>query len=166
MKKNNADYWIETLNLERHPEGGYYREVYRSKESIQASALPPRFKGKRAFGTSIYYLLRAGEFSAFHRIQSDELYHFYDGGSLAIWILTPQGELELKSLGTITQTVPQHLIPAGSWFAAEVIQGDYVLAGCTVAPGFEFEDFEIARKENLIKEYPAHAALIQRLSIS
>ena len=79
MKNELADYWIDKLELLSHPEGGFYKEIYRSDEAISADALPERYKGERSFSTSIYFLLRENEFSAFHRLQSDEIWHFYSG---------------------------------------------------------------------------------------
>src|SRR5687767_2220893 len=94
----SADYWIEKLNLQPHPEGGHYRESYRSSGIIAASGLPHYF-GSRNFATSIYYLLNGNEFSAFHKLKSDELWHFYDGCSLDIFVILPDGNMIAKVLG-------------------------------------------------------------------
>jgi predicted cupin superfamily sugar epimerase len=156
-----AKYWIEKLALVQHPEGGYYRETYRSAETIPQSGLPGRFDGPRTFSTAIYFLLPAGEISALHRIKSDEVWHFYDGGSLTIHVLSDAGEYAPIELGS--EAEHQAVVAAGCWFGAEVRQGDFVLAGCTVAPGFDFRDFEMADRF-LCSNYPAHRALIERLT--
>lgn len=147
-----------------HPEGGYYKETYRSTEKIPSSALPNRFSGDRSYGTAIYFLLLKDLFSAFHRIQSDECWHFYEGDSLHVHVLHLNGNYELIRLGRNTSQgeVYQAIVPAGAWFASESI-GEYSFVGCTVAPGFEFADFELANEDGLKKDYPAHAALIERL---
>ena len=160
--------WIETLSLEPHPEGGFYRETYRS----------PRLLGGRApVSTAIYYLLRNTDVSAFHRIASDELWHLYLATPLTrlrIWRLTPEGRLGTFLLGNepARNEVFQEVVPAGDWFAGEVEVLDgadrresYVLAGCTVSPGFLFGDFELADGDALARRWPNHADLIRRLSV-
>lgn len=161
--------WIDHLDLEPLPEeGGLYREIYRANESIAAKALPDRFEGDRPFSTSIYYLLEAPEFSAFHRIQQEELWHFYDGTSCTLHIINPEtGTLSQPTLG---RDIPagqqlQIVVPRGHLFAATVDDAEgYVLAGCTVAPGFTFADFEAPPRHLLIDRYPQHADLIIRLT--
>ena len=96
---NSPDHWITQLNLLPHPEGGWYRETYRAAESIPAAGLPARFRGPRAFGTSIYFLLPAASFSAFHRIHSDELWHFHAGDPLELHLLHPDGRHEMRPVG-------------------------------------------------------------------
>jgi len=162
-----ADRIISHLNLVRHPEGGWYKEVYRSNEEIMASALPERFAGNRSFSTSIYFLLHKSEISAFHRIKSDELWHFHAGSTLTVHIITPDGEYKALQLGAdCTNAISfQGVVPAGCWFGAEVTgSGDFALAGCTVAPGFDFTDFEMAERESLLKRFPAHQEIIIRLT--
>lgn len=133
--------WRQRLRLRQHPEGGWYRETYRSADGIPASALPARYRnGNRAFGTAIYYLLSDGAFSAFHRVASDELWHAYAGGTLCLHLLTPTGarRLRLSPRPGARDAHPQALVPAGTWFAAELERpGAYALVGCTVAPGFD-----------------------------
>ncbi len=163
----NAEYWIEKLALQAHPEGGYFREMYRAGESIPADALPARYASGRAFGTSIYFLLRHEAFSAFHRLQSDEGWHFYTGQAVTVHILSPAGQLQSHRMGPAFEAGEcfQLHIPANHWFAAEVDEpGGYCLVGCTVAPGFDFADFELAAGEKLAGQFPAHADLIQRLT--
>jgi predicted cupin superfamily sugar epimerase len=158
---------IRSLGLVRHPEGGWYRETYRSGETAPAASLPERFGGSRSFGTAIYFLLDKGDVSALHRIKSDELWHFYAGATLTVHLLTPQGEHGTIRLGRDLEAgeAYQAVVPAGCWFGAEVSgAGDYSLVGCTVAPGFDFADFELGSRESLLKQFPGHADLIQRLS--
>ncbi len=163
----DAAYWIEKLGLSRHPEGGWYRESYRAEESIEGRYLPRRFSGPRSLSTAIYFLLEAGDFSAFHRLKADEIWHFYDGGPLAIHALGENGFLHGKKLGRdhAGGQVLQLVIPAGSWFAAEVANASaYALVGCTVSPGFDFRDFELGDRRKLEAAFPSHAGLIGRLS--
>lgn len=158
--------YIEKLNLIEHPEGGYYREVYRAKGTIKREALPESFKGYRAFATSIYYMLQGEQVSKFHRIQSDELWHFYAGSAMVVTILDPQGNISARRLGpSIEKEELLFYVPAGHWFASEVLdKSSFCLAGCTVAPGFDFEDFEIADRAKLLKEFPQHQSVIERLT--
>ncbi len=157
---------VQLLNLQPHPEGGYYREIYRSEGTIQQTCLPDRFHGNRSYSTSIYYLLQKGDFSAFHRIKSDEIWHYHLGGQALIHILDPKGNYQCKVLGNDIANGAsfQVIIPAGYWFAAEPAPGnDFTLAGCTVAPGFDFTDFELANKKDLLQQYPNFHDLINRL---
>ena len=163
----NAKYWIEKLALLPHPEGGSYREVYRSNEICPAQGLSARFGADRAFSTAIYFLLPLGEFSAFHRIKSDELWHHYDGGDLEIIVIHPNGKLQSLILGKKSpDATPIHIVPHGSWFAARPLPGydDYVLCGCTVSPGFDFADFEMAASDELASCFPQYADLILQLT--
>ena len=153
---NSVEYWIKNLNLQAHPEGGFYKETYRSPEIIASCGLPPRFIGTRNFSTAIYFLLRSQDRSVFHRINSDELWHFYQGSTLSIYILTDQG-LQIQKLGTdlLSGESLQVMIPANCWFGARVGKKEtYALCGCTVAPGFDFQDFEMAHRDELVKQYP------------
>jgi uncharacterized protein len=163
-----VDYWIEEYQLLPHPEGGYYAETYRSAEELGSEALPARFSGARSFSTGIYFLLEAGNFSAFHRIHSDEMWHFYTGGALEIFVINPaDGNLRIIRLGSDPgqgETF-QAVVPAGAWFASRPADGtSYALVGCTVAPGFDFADFEMAEREMLQAAYPQHSALITTLT--
>ncbi len=164
-----ARYWIEKLNLVKHPEGGYYVRTYFSREWIEKEHLPPRFGGSRPFSTAIYYLLPGDESSAFHRIHSDEMWHFYAGSSLTLHILDSKGRLNEKKLGRDFDGGErfQQLVEAGCWFAATVEDNaSYSLVGCTVAPGFNYEDFEFADREALMARHPEHRELIGRLTRS
>lgn len=154
--------WKKRLKLKKHPEGGYYAETYRSKESI---ATPRRFTGKRSTSTAIYYLLEKTDFSSFHRIKSDELWHHYDGCGIMIHILTRTGRYKKILLGKDKGMTPQAAVSAGDWFASELNdKSGYALAGCTVAPGFDFKDFELASASILTKKYPRHKELISRMA--
>lgn len=162
----DAAYWIKHLELKPHPEGGYFREVYRSSEMIGHKALPQRFAGPRCFCTSIFYLLEAGDFSSFHQIRSDETWHFYGGGTLDLFVLN-KGQVEHHQIGSRVDRGEklQWTVPAEAWFAARPAAGAaYVLTGCTVSPGFDFADFSLAKTENLIALYPQHSELIARLT--
>lgn len=155
---------VQRFDLKPHPEGGFYSETYRSIESIPRTALPDHFTGDRYFSSAIYFLLEQGNFSAFHRIKSDECWHFYSGDPLWIHVLYEDGRAETITLGNTPDTVYQYVVPAGCWFASETAPtGIFSLVGCTVAPAFDFADFELAKAEELIRNYPAHQNLIQRL---
>jgi predicted cupin superfamily sugar epimerase len=166
---NDAQHWIEQLALERHPEGGYYRESYRSGESIAPSELPNRYSGARQYATAIYYLLEGEDFSAFHRILTDEIWHYYAGCETRLHLLDTSGTYTLLKLGANLGNgeKPQVTVPAGTWFAAEPSDKHaFTLAGCTLSPGFDFDDFEMGGRQLLCGQFPAHADLIQRLTRS
>lgn len=166
MHSLTAQQIIASLELAHHPEGGWFRETYRCAESVPAQALPPRFEGDRSLSTAIYFLLQAGEISALHRIKSDELWHFYAGSPLLIHAIFPDGHYRAQRLGSgcTAGNLYQVVVPAGCWFGAELVGTQYALVGCTVSPGFDFADFELADKEQLSARYPQHATLISRLS--
>ncbi|MFB6098851.1 MAG: cupin domain-containing protein [Salinibacter sp.] len=164
---DTARAWIDHLDLERHPEGGYYRETYRTADSIPETALPGRFDGPRDVAALIYFLLPAEAVSALHRIQQDEVWHFYAGAPMTLHQIAPDGEYRTQTLGrAVTKNQQLHaVVPAGTWFGAAVEADDgYGLAGCTTAPAFEFEDFELADREALTETYPEHRAVIERLT--
>ena len=165
MKK--AEYWISRLGLEPHPEGGYFRQVYKAAEEI-TEGLPDRYTGPRAYSTSIYFLLTEDNFSSFHRLQSDEIWHFYYGSSIRIHLISPEGNYTHVDVGQNMEKGQyfQGLIPNNHWFAAEILEKKYGLVGCTVAPGFSFEDFELAERESLVRLFPQHEALITRFTRS
>lgn len=157
---------VDTYQLQPHPEGGYYKETYRSKETIHPGSLPDGFTGTRNFSTAIYFLLIAGQFSAFHRIKSDELWHFYAGGPLQIFVIEPAGEQYTILLGSdiLNGQAMQAVVPAGCWFASRPLANEgAAFVGCTVSPGFDFEDFELAKAKELSKLYPQHQQLISQL---
>jgi len=165
---HSAQYWIDKLQLIKHSEGGYYREVYRSTEFVHKKNLPERYSSFRSFSSSIYFLLESAEFSAFHRLKSDEIWHFYEGSAVAVLMITPKGEFRKIVIGRNADLneVYQAVIPKGFWFAAHVKDAaSFSLVGCTVAPGFDFEDFEMWKKDELIKLFPQHISIIERYSI-
>lgn len=153
---------IQFYQLLPHPEGGYYKETYRSSESIPADSLSERFIGNRNFSTAIYFLLEENSFSAFHRIKSDECWHFYSGDAVDIHVLLENGNYELIKLGSNIEMGEQFqaIVPAGAWFASKT-NGTYSLVGCTVSPGFDFADFELAKAAELAEHFPGQLALIQ-----
>lgn len=157
---------VQHYNMHPHPEGGYYVETYRSDEIIPHSVLPDRYAGETAYSTAIYYLLPEGVFSTFHKISSDECWHFYAGGPLHVYVIHKNGELQIVKLGPDIangQTF-QYVVPGNCWFTAEPAKGaGFSFVGCTVAPGFNFTDFELADAAALIKEYPKHINIIKRL---
>jgi len=157
----------EELGLIPHPEGGFYKETYRSNELVSTLELPERYTGNRCFATAIYFLLVKNSFSAFHRIKSDETWHFYEGNPIEIITISDEGKLEKQLLGTNWKNneVPQFTIPSETWFASRVYNGgEYGLAGCTVYPGFEFSDFEMAERKALQEKFPLHTSIIQELT--
>jgi predicted cupin superfamily sugar epimerase len=162
----NAAQLIQQYNLQPHPEGGWYKETYKSHELIPADALPKRFGGNRVFSTAIYFLLEHGNFSAFHRIKSDECWHFYAGDPLRVYVLQPNGHLDSINLGNdIFQGQQfQYIVPANCWFASRPLPGSsFCFVGCTVAPGFDFADFEMADAASLIVKYPQYQNIIKEL---
>ena len=165
-----ATYWVEQYNLLPHPEGGYFAETYRSTEHIHKDALPERFTADRSFSTGIYFLLETNDFSAFHRIKSDEMWHFYAGEALDIFVIYPEtGNLEIIKLGPNPDNGEtfQAVVPAGTWFGSRPATGsNYSLVGCTVAPGFDFADFEMAERELLTDLFPQHEKMIRELTFS
>ena len=162
----NAQQWVERLGLGPHPEGGFFKETYRSDLNLPVSALGGDFSGGRSVSTSIYYLLSGEDFSALHRIRSDELWHFYDGSPLVVQGLHPTGEREDWILhNDPSGGHPQAIVAAGTWFGSRLQDpGGYALVGCTVAPGFDFSDFEMANREALKSAYPEHADWIDSLT--
>ena len=163
----SAAAWIEHLQMEKHPEGGWFREIYRSSESIAKTALPDRFAGDRAFSTAIYFLLEGDDFSALHRICQDELFHFYAGSSMTIHQLSPSGEYAASQLGADVSRgeLPVVVVPSGCVFGATVNHPQsYSLVGCTVAPGFDFADFVMPKCAELKTQFPDHEAIIERLT--
>jgi uncharacterized protein len=165
--RKDARYWIDKLALEAHPEGGYFRQTYRSDIGFEKEALPPGFSGRRAASTAIYFLLEGENFSAFHRLRSDEVWHFYAGGPLLVHGIDHHGRYSEIQLGNEPESgqVFQATVKAGCWFASCVRDFEsYSLVGCTVSPGFDFEDFELARRDELAALYPQHRKLIETLT--
>lgn len=156
---------VDQLGLLPHPEGGFFRETYRAPLTL--TGLPAGFAGPRSASTAIYYLLERGDMSALHRIASDEVWHHYAGGTLTVHVLHPDGRHEALRLGTdlAAGVQPQAVVPAGAWFGAR-LEGDddFALVGCTVAPGFDFQDFELGERGALEQTFPEHTGLVRSLT--
>lgn len=156
---------VTKLDMKPHPEGGFYKETYRSDGVIPKDALGRKFSGARNYCTGIYFLLTSENFSAFHRIQQDEMWHFYGGSSLYVHIIDTNGLYKRHAVGMNLDEgeTPQLVVPADCWFASSVKEKDnYSFVGCTVSPGFDFKDFELAERSKLIQEFPAHKETIAK----
>jgi uncharacterized protein len=163
----SAEEYIKKLNLSRHPEGGYFSEIYRAKGIIPQLSLPLRYNGGRTYSTTIYYLLESGDFSSLHRLDSDEQWFHLDGSALIIHSIDPDGKYEKHCVGKNLEKseTPFTFISHGSWFGATVDESNtFSLVGCVVAPGFDFEDFELAKRDVLIKQFPQHKEIIKKLT--
>ncbi len=159
----NADQLIEELNLEAHPEGGYFRETYRSKDFLTEEAIP-QYPDGRSLKTAIYFLLKSGQKSAFHKLRSDEFWYFHLGSPLEVYIIHPDGSLQKEILGINFEQghTPQLLLPKGTWFAARCVNANsHTLISCSVTPGFDFSDFELADRDQLTSAFPQHKELIE-----
>ncbi len=165
---NNAADYIAKLGMTQHIEGGAFKEHYRAPLLLSRSALGPAYQGDRNASTAIYFLLRHDEFSAFHLLAADEVLHFYDGSPLHVYEIDAAGAMHVHKLGRDLDGGERFslVIPGGSWFAlrCEVV-GGFSLIGCTVAPGFAFEDFVLADRAVLLDQFPQHAALIQAMTV-
>jgi hypothetical protein len=163
---NRSEEIVRVLGLAPHPERGFFVETYRAASTVAAATHP----GPRAAGTAIYFLITAAQPTTFlHRLRSDEIFHLYDGGPLEILRLHPDRTFDVARLGLdlAAGERPQVMIPAGSWFGTELAAGaTHCLVGCTVAPGFDFADFEVAQGPELAARYPGAAARIARMSRS
>ncbi|WP_338431161.1 cupin domain-containing protein [Synechococcus elongatus] len=156
-----AEEWITALDLQPHPEGGFYREIYRADLTVTVG------DRQRSASTAIYYLLRAGERSRLHRLRSDELWHFYAGQPLTVHQLIPEQGYQALTIGADFSQGQQLCggVPAGVWFGATVAAATgFSLVGCTVAPGFSFEDFEMAEAATLLRAFPEARSLIEQLT--
>ncbi len=161
----SADYWIETLELSKHPEGGYFRETYRSKASYRFRKSPV-FSGNRAYATSIYYLLKGSERSKLHRIKSDELWFYHFGSPLTVYLFHDIGLMSSFTLDPGTGAL-LGIVPANTWFGARLDSSEpdaYTLSSCVVSPGFDFNDFTLADRDSLTRKFPQHADLIRDLT--
>lgn len=167
-KDMTADEIKKLLHLEPHPrEGGYFVQTWRSEETIPHRELPARYTGLRQAGTAIYYLLEPGTFSEMHHLQSDEIFHFYYGDPVEMLQLAPDGTGRTIILNNTLApgTTPQLIVPKGTWQGTRLLPGGKVaLLGCTVSPGFEYEDYEEGKREALQQEYPQYAKLIATLT--
>ena len=163
----DAEAIIRQLGLQPHPEGGFYRETYRSCEKIAAAAIPPRYGKDRSLSTAIYYLLTPDSCSTLHRLQSDEVFHFYAGDPVTMLQLHRDGRGETIVLGhdIMAGEQLQVVVPEGVWQGMFLNDGGtFALLGTTVSPGFDFEDFEVGTRDALIRQYPSCAAWIERLT--
>jgi hypothetical protein len=158
---------VQKLDMNPHPEGGFYKETYRSKGIIPQHVLGEAYNGERNYCTAIYFLLTSDNFSAFHKINQDEIWHYYEGASLFVHVIDLEGEYRRYSVGMNLEEgeLPQLVVPAGCWFASSVKkENSYSLVGCTVSPGFDFDDFELAERKDLIQQFPKHKDVITRLT--
>ena len=158
---------VERFEMQAHPEGGYFTEVYRSEVELQHPAIPQNQTTYRSGGTFIYYLLAGEDFSAFHRLRwTDELWHLYAGGPLELHVIDAMDSYSIRLLTTnLEQGEPTAVVEAGCWQAARLAAGaDWFFGGCTVAPGFEYADFEIPLAEELLENHAAHAEIIAQLT--
>ncbi|MFK8061436.1 MAG: cupin domain-containing protein [Polaribacter sp.] len=158
---------ISHFNLTEHPEGGYFKEVYRSEGKIASKDLGANFIGSRNYCTSIYFLLTSDKFSAFHKISQDEIWHFYTGNAIKLHLISPKGDYSFVMIGTNFKNgeIPQFTVPAHYYFAAEVLEKDsFAFVGCTVSPGFDFRDFVLPSCKELTEEFPKHIEIIQQLT--
>ena len=162
-----AQTYVQTLQMQAHPEGGFYRESYRSTQLLDLVRSEDGSMVHRNVSTGIYFLLEQGNFSAFHKIRSDEMWHFYAGQALEVLEINPAGELRCTRLGpdVLQGEVFQHVVPAHTWFASRVAaSGAFALVGCTVAPGFDFADFCLADRATLSAAFPQHRQTIHELT--
>jgi uncharacterized protein len=163
----DASYWIQKLGLQEHPEGGYYRQTYCAELVLPKQALPQQYTGARPASTAIYFLLDGEDFSAFHRLRSDELWHFYAGEALVVHVIDTDGRYSEITLGSDPEAgeMLQAVVKAGAWFASRLKdRKSFALVGCTVSPGFDFADFELAKREPLANKHPQHRGLINELT--
>lgn len=157
MKENK---WIKELDMISHPEGGYYKETYSSEE------LTTEPQGPRKRWTSIYFLLEKGEVSHFHKLKSDEMWYFHDGNPLTVYMIQSNGQLVAEKLGLDIKNneKPQLLVPKGTIFGSAMNAEGYSLVGCMVAPGFDFQDFKLYERKELMDKYPNHEEIITKLT--
>ena len=158
---------VAQLCLAPHPEGGFYREVYRSPIEVEHPAFAGETSARRAAATYIHFLLPADEFSAFHRVRhSDELWQFLGGDPLELHTIDAAGRHEMQLLaGDPAEGILTHCVLAGHWQAARPVPGRfYTLCGCTVAPGFDFADFDMPTRADLLESLPQHASVIEELT--
>ncbi|HWF40309.1 MAG TPA: cupin domain-containing protein [Candidatus Acidoferrales bacterium] len=168
MTKLSAARIREILNLEPHPiEGGYFVRTYASSHQLPQNALPPGYSGPRHVGTAIYYLLTPETFSALHRLPGDEIFHFYQGDPVELLELRPDGTSTRILLGhdLAAGMRPQHVVPAGVWQGSRLVSGgEYALLGTTMAPGFDYADYETGSRDQLISGYPDEVDRIRALT--
>ena len=165
MTDYTSDYFKKLLNLRPHVEGGYFNESFSSRDKViiknQYDTKEERFRW-----TSIYFLLEKNQVSNFHRLKSDEIWYYHAGNPLTIYIITPNGELVVKQLGLELDKgeEPQVLVPSGHIFGSAMNYEGFSLVGCMVSPGFNFNDFEIFKRDELLRKYPKHEEIIIKLT--
>ena len=161
-----AEYFVENLNMTAHPEGGFYKETFVSTENISDKDLDVNFEGSRMLWTSIYFLLRDGEVSNFHRLKSDEMWYYHSGSPLTIYMISPDGKLKTEQLGLNIENgeKPQVLVQKNYIFGSAMNNEGYALVGCNVSPGFEFRDFELFERSFLMEKYPEYKETILKLT--
>lgn len=153
--------------MEPHPEGGYFKETYRSFGFMEKNTLPTEYSGKRNYSTCIFFLLTSDTYSAFHKINQDEIWHFYAGSPLKLYIISDKGEYSEHFIGNDFSAgqIPQFVVPGGHWFAAKTTEPDnYSFVGCTVSPGFDFADFVLPKRNELIRLFPQHKEIITQFT--
>lgn len=158
---------IEMFNLQPHPEGGYYKRIFESDETLSQEVLPPAFTGNRPYMSSIYYLLERGQLSSFHKLKQCELWHLYKGGPLKVYRIDTAGNLDVSIVGQdyLSGQVPHIEFQPGTYFSAELCEeGEYAFMGCSVSPGFDFKDFHLPSAAELTSKFPTHADLIHRMT--
>ena len=162
----NAEYFISKLSLEPHIEGGYFKEVYRSSLEISSRVILASLNGKRNLSTTIYFLLKSGQFSKFHRLKSDEIWFYHFGSPMVVHTIDDKGEYKPFRLGLNFEKdeKPQVLISSGFIFGAEPAnKNSFSLVSCMVSPGFDFRDFTLLKELELLDMYPGHANIIRKL---
>lgn len=166
MKNRNRIKEIMTkFKLKPHPEGGYFSESYRSAEYISNKELPDRFNGSRNFMTHIFYMLIENDFSKFHKLAADELWHFYEGSQVILHLIDHIGDYKKILLGNDENSNYCIIVPRGVWFAAEIMnKQSFALVGCTISPGFEYSDIEFGNREILLEHYPEHIYIIKKFT--
>lgn len=161
-----ADYFIQKLDMIPHQEGGFYKEIEASNQNTPVHEDGRETQEIRKLWTSIYFLLRDGEVSNFHRLKSDEMWYYHAGSSLTIYMINPNGELITQELGLDVEKgeQPQVLVPKGYIFGSGMNKEGYALVGCMVSPGFDFRDFELFDQADLLEKYPQYKETIVKLS--
>ena len=160
----SSKYWIDKFELSKHPEGGYFKEIYRCNEKISSKELNNNFEGTRNLATSIYYLLESNDVSLFHRLISDEIWYYHYGSSVTIHCFSPKGEYYTLLVGVETENL-QVIIPKETIFGVTVnTENSYCLLGCVVTPGFDFSDFEMIERNYLLDKYPQEKEIILKLT--
>jgi uncharacterized protein len=161
-----ADYFISKLGLEGHIEGGYFKEVYKNSFYTSDEGYPFNFEGNRALSTTIYFLLKSGQVSAFHKLKFDEIWFYHYGCPMVIHMIDEQGKIKSVKLGLNIEKgeLPQGLVPADVVFGAEPLEHDnFSLVSCLVSPGFDFRDFILYEEKDLCSMYPEHTDIIKKL---